>query len=51
MKSKDCVDKEYTKCLRCGRTLKTQEARKLGYGPVCFLKKQQETAKKKLFML
>lgn len=27
--------KEYTVCLRCGRKLKSEEAKKLGYGKVC----------------
>lgn len=28
----------HTKCLRCGRRLKTEEAQMLGYGKVCWEK-------------
>jgi len=28
----------YDRCLRCHRKLKTEEARKLGYGKICFEK-------------
>ena len=38
--------KEYTKCLRCGRKLKTEEARKIGYGRICFEKHKKEKAKR-----
>ena len=27
--------KEFERCLRCGRKLRTAEARKLGYGKIC----------------
>lgn len=30
--------KEYTHCLRCGRKLKNPEAKKIGYGTVCYEK-------------
>ena len=32
------MDKLYDRCLRCNRKLKTDEARKLGYGKICFSK-------------
>ena len=32
--------KVYPVCKRCGRKLKTDEARELGFGPVCLLKLQ-----------
>ena len=40
--------KEYEYCLRCGRKLKKEEARKIGYGPVCE-KKAKKLHNKKLF--
>lgn len=40
--------KVYTKCLRCGRTLKTPETKKIGYGLVCLEKKLMENDKRKL---
>ena len=40
--------KEYDRCLRCGRKLKSPENRKIGYGPIC-LKKSQNKRTKKLF--
>lgn len=40
-------EKEYDYCLRCGRKLKNPNARKLGYGSVCFKKMQVGT--KRLF--
>lgn len=40
--------KEYEVCLRCGRKLKTPEARKKGYGVVCE-KKMKRNNKNKLF--
>ena len=40
--------KIYTHCLRCGRKLKTNEAKKIGYGPVCY-KKIQNVRKIPLF--
>lgn len=32
------VTKEHEYCLRCGRRLKKQEARLLGYGSICYEK-------------
>ena len=32
------MEKLYDRCLRCNRKLKTDEARKLGYGKICFSK-------------
>lgn len=34
--------KIYPVCKRCGRKLKTDEARELGFGPVCLLKAKTE---------
>lgn len=34
--------KIYYKCLRCNRRLKSDKAKKLGYGPSCLRKAQQE---------
>jgi len=38
-------------CLRCGRELKNEESRKIGYGKVCLKKMQQQDKRrvKKLF--
>ena len=30
--------KEYTKCVRCGRRLKSDEAKERGYGKICWQK-------------
>ena len=30
--------KEHTKCVRCGRRLKSQEAKERGYGTICWKK-------------
>lgn len=35
-------EKTYYKCLRCNRRLRTDKAKKLGYGPSCLRKAQQE---------
>lgn len=40
--------KEYTHCLRCGRKLKNEQAKKIGYGIVCY-KKIQTNKKTRLF--
>ena len=32
------VIKEYDRCLRCGRKLKDEKYRKIGFGPVCMEK-------------
>ena len=40
--------KDYEKCLRCGRKLKNEEARKIGYGKIC-LEKIQKEKKNRLF--
>lgn len=37
------------KCKRCGRTLKTQDAIALGFGPVCYQKFLQKPKLKPLF--
>lgn len=39
----------YERCIRCGRKLKTDESKELGFGKVCWKKQQVETASKKLF--
>ena len=41
--------KEYLFCLRCGRRLRKQEAKELGYGKICYEKMKKETRKKTLF--
>ena len=41
-------NKEYDKCLRCGRKLKTSETRKRGYGDTCW-KKIKTFQKRRLF--
>lgn len=41
--------KDYDKCLRCGRKLKSEEARKIGYGRTCFIKIKSEMKVKRLF--
>ena len=33
---------DYSKCKRCGRRLKTDEARERGYGTVCWKKHLQD---------
>ena len=43
------VNKEYSNCLRCGRKLKSEESKKLGFGKICFEKLQHETEAKELF--
>lgn len=38
--------KEYEFCLRCHRKLRTEEAKLLGYGKVCYKKAHSADAKK-----
>jgi len=38
-------EKEYTHCLRCGRKLKNEKAKKIGYGVVCERKIRNENNK------
>ena len=42
-------EKEYTHCLRCGRKLKNEKARQIGYGVVCERKMRKENKTQKLF--
>ena len=43
-------DKQLHKyCLRCGRLLKSQEARERGFGKICFEKMRKEPQKNHLF--
>jgi hypothetical protein len=35
----------YDRCLRCGRKLKKEEYRKIGYGKICLEKKMSNTQK------
>lgn len=42
-------EKEYSHCLRCGRKLKNEKAKKIGYGVVCERKLRLENKPKKLF--
>ena len=44
-KNLENLDKEYDRCLRCGRKLKNPDARKLGYGAVCWKKRQASGTK------
>ena len=41
----------YEVCLRCGRKLKNEESKILGYGQVCFQKANAEKTTKPLFDL
>ena len=41
---------EYTHCLRCGRKLKNPEAKKIGYGKVCY-NKMKANHKRPLFKI
>ena len=41
--------KEYEFCLRCHRKLKKEEARKIGYGKICYEKSKTEKPKLTLF--
>ena len=41
----DSKEEKYTKCLKCGRRLKTLESQTLGFGPVCYKKWQEESDK------
>ena len=41
--------KLYEKCIRCGRKLKSDESKELGFGKVCFEKWNSELNMKKLF--
>ncbi len=43
------MDVEYKYCLRCGRRLKTDEARQRGFGKVCYEKAHSEKLNNKLF--
>ena len=44
-------EKEHERCLRCHRKLKTAEARKLGYGKICYEKMMETNKTKKLFIV
>ena len=35
---RDTTNKDYSKCIRCGRRLKNDEARERGYGKTCWKK-------------
>ena len=48
IESMETSEKQHDYCLRCGRRLKNVEARKLGYGAVCF--KKMQSSGKKLFL-
>ena len=41
-------EKEHEFCKRCGRKLRNPDARKLGYGAVCY--KKMQTGGKRLFL-
>ena len=42
-------EKEHNYCLRCGRKLKSPDARLLGYGNICYRKARTDSTKKSLF--
>lgn len=42
------MEKLYNRCLRCRRKLKTEEARKIGYGKIC-LEKSKHSSQRPLF--
>lgn len=44
-------NKEYDRCLMCGRKLKTPETRKLGFGKVCYEKYLVRSKTKRLFTI
>ena len=41
--------KLYTHCLRCGRKLKIESAKSLGYGKICYAKIKVDNIRKPLF--
>lgn len=41
--------KNYTRCRRCGKLLKTKESRRLGLGKCCYKKEVQTKYTKPLF--
>lgn len=43
--------KKYKTCLRCGRKLKSEESKTIGFGKVCWEKYKSEDNFKKLFDL
>ena len=43
------MDELYEVCLRCGRKLKNEESKKLGYGKVCFQKQKAHLIVQALF--
>lgn len=42
---------QYEKCLRCGRKLKTEESKELGFGKICWIKYNSENNYKELFKI
>ena len=46
-KSCNCTKKseKYTKCIKCGRRLRTEESQELGFGPVCYKKWKADNEK------
>lgn len=43
------ITKNYTRCRRCGKLLKTKESRRLGLGKCCYKKEVQTKYTKPLF--
>lgn len=43
--------KIYSNCIRCGRKLKNEESKELGFGKICWEKWQSETMSNKLFVV
>lgn len=42
---------KYEKCLRCGRKLKTEDSKELGFGKTCWKKYNSEDNFKQLFKM
>ena len=45
------MEKEYKRCLRCGRILKNPEYKKIGYGKICYEKLNKKPTAKLLFTM
>lgn len=41
-------DKKYSRCLRCNRILKNEDAQRVGMGKVCFEKYKKENCHKQI---
>lgn len=45
------MNNEYINCLRCGRKLKSEESKQLGFGKICWEKYSKEDKHKQLFIM